>query len=118
RLRPAGAGRSGPPPSRGGLASDAAAIRTALGGADAVLLVGGPFFEEVWFAPGSPFAPGTAVFQIEESPERLARNFPLRAGLLASPAAALRALRAAVDQGAGAAFRETAHARNEELPAR
>ena len=108
---------SGHPNSRGAIGFDAAAIRNALDGADAVLLVGGPFFEEVWFAPGSPFAPGTAVFQIEESPERLARNFPLRAGLLASPAAALRALRAAVDQGAGAAFRETAHARNEELRA-
>src|SRR5262249_16010736 len=73
------------PGYRGSLPFDAAAIRKALDGADAVLLVGGPFFEEVWFALGAPFAPGTAVLQIEEAPERLSRNFSLRAGLLASP---------------------------------
>src|SRR5262245_11013509 len=50
---------------RGGLPFDAAAIRHALDGADGILLVGGPFFEEVWFAPGSPFPPGAAVVQIE-----------------------------------------------------
>src|SRR5262245_49942746 len=76
------------PGYRGSLPYDAAAIRKALDGADAVLLIGGPFFEEVWFAPGSPFGPGTAVLQIEDAPERLSRNFSLRAGLLASPAPA------------------------------
>ena len=36
---------------------DTVAIRKALDGADVVLLVGGPFFEEVWYAPGSPCPP-------------------------------------------------------------
>ena len=80
------------PNCRGALGFDAAAIRKALDGSDAVLLLGGPFFEEVWFAPGSAFPPDAAVLQIEDSPERLSRNFPLRAGLLASPGPALRAL--------------------------
>jgi len=91
------------PNCRGALGFDAAAIRKALDGSDAVLLLGGPFFEEVWFAPGSAFPPDAAVLQIEDSPERLSRNFPLRAGLLASAGAALRALSAAIEGGAGAA---------------
>ena len=105
------------PSSRGMLGYDAAAIRKALDGSDAVLLVGGPFFEEVWFAPGSPFPLDAAVMQIEHAPERLARNFPLRAGLLASPRTALDALRAAIDRDAGPAFREPAKARNAALRA-
>ena len=105
------------PSCRGSLGFDAAAIRKALEGADAVLLVGGPFFEEVWFAPGSPFPPEAAVLQIEESPERLSRNFPLRAGLLASPAAALRALRLALEREGGTALREAAASRTAALRA-
>jgi benzoylformate decarboxylase len=106
---------TGHPCCRGGLGFDAAAIRRALDGADVVLLVGGPFFEEVWFAAGSPFAPGTTLIQIEESPERLGHNFPPDAGLLASPRAGLRALRAALERDASPAFREAAARRNEAL---
>ena len=63
--RRAGVGR-GPPPALGFPSSQpptaAASVRRrrdqeALDGADAVLLVGGPFFEEVWFAHGSPSPP-------------------------------------------------------------
>src|SRR4029450_5757806 len=98
---------------RGAVGFDAAAIRKALDGSDAVLLLGGPFFEEVWFAPGSAFPPDAAVLQIEDSPERLSRNFPLRAGLLARPGPARRALSAATRGGAaGAAFLNAATARN------
>ena len=46
------------PNFRLGLPFDTVAIRKALDGADVVLLVGGPFFEEVWYAPGSPLPPG------------------------------------------------------------
>jgi benzoylformate decarboxylase len=105
------------PSYRGSLPFDAAAIRKALDGADAILLAGGPFFEEVWFAPGSPFALDAAVLQIEDSPERLARNFPLRAGLLASPAAGLRALRLAVERAGGTALRAAAAERHAALRA-
>jgi len=103
------------PSCRGSLPFDAAAIRKALDGADAVLLVGGPFFEEVWFVPGSPFGPEAAILQIEDSPERLSRNFPLRAGLLAAPAAGLRALRGLIEREGGSALREAAAARNAAL---
>src|SRR4030095_16913503 len=50
---------------------DTVAIRKALDGADAVLLVGGPFFEEVWYAPGSPLPPSAPAIHVESSPERL-----------------------------------------------
>jgi benzoylformate decarboxylase len=72
----------------------------------------------VWFAPGAPFAEGTAVLQIEDAPDRLSRNFPLTAGLLASPAPALRALRRAVERQAGPAFRAAAARRNDALATR
>jgi benzoylformate decarboxylase len=103
---------------RGALPFDAAAIRKALDGADTILLVGGPFFEEVWFAPGSPFPPDAAVLQIEDASDRLARNFPLRAGLLGRPAAALRAIRTAVERRAGATLGRAAAARIDDLTSR
>src|SRR5262245_38903355 len=103
------------PSCRGALGFDAAAIRKALDGSDAILLVGGPFFEEVWFAPGSAFPADAAVLQVEDSPERLSRNFALRAGVLASPGPALRALSAAIARGAGAGFLAAAASRNTAL---
>jgi len=99
------------------LGFDAASVRHALEGVDTVLLVGGSFFEEVWFEPGSPFPTGAAVIQVADAPERLARNFPVRVGLLAHPAHAVRALRAAVEAAGGPAQRDAAARRNAELKA-
>jgi benzoylformate decarboxylase len=96
---------------------DAAAIRTALDGIDAVLLVGGAFFEEVWHAPGSPLPPGTTVIHIEQAAERLAQNFPVDVGLVGGPRAALSALRAAIERAATPGLREAAARRNEALRA-
>jgi benzoylformate decarboxylase len=105
------------PSFRLGLPFDAAAIRRALDDADVVLLVGGPFFEEVWYAPGSPLPPGAAVIQVEVSPERLAHNLPVSVGLVAHPRAALAALGAAIERGASPIFRAAAAQRNEALRA-
>ena len=52
------------PAYRGTLAFDAPGIQAVCQN-DLVLLVGGPFFEEVWYGPGSPFPPGCKVLQIE-----------------------------------------------------
>jgi benzoylformate decarboxylase len=105
------------PSLRLGLPFETAAIRSALEDADVVLLVGGPFFEEVWYAPGPPLPPGATVIQVESSSERLAVNWPVSVGLVAHPRAALGALRAAVERDAGAAFRDAAARRNEALRA-
>lgn len=97
--------------ARGTLAFDARGVAKQLAGNDLVLLLGGPFFESVWYAPGSPFAPGTRVLQIEEAPSRLAYNFALDAGVLAAVGPALLALDAAVASGAGGEFSAAAKAR-------
>src|SRR4029453_16426953 len=105
------------PNFRLGLPFDTVAIRKALEGTDAVLLVGGPFFEEVWYAPGSPLPPGARVIHVESAPERLAHNLSVSVGLVSDPRAALSALRAAVERGADSVFHEAAARRNEALRA-
>src|SRR5439155_1744899 len=102
---------------RGALPFDTVAIRKALEGSDVVLLVGGPFFEEVWYAPGSPLPPGARVIHVESSAERLAANWPVSVGLVSDPRAALSALLAAVDRDGGASLREAAARRNDALKA-
>jgi benzoylformate decarboxylase len=103
------------PNARGAVGFDAASIRKGFADADLVLLVGGPFFEEVWFAPGSPFPDGAKVVQIEESADRLAHNYPLAAGLTGDLKAALGDLYALVlltgfsEPLAGAPARNAAH---------
>ncbi len=92
-----------------------AAIRQATGDPDVVLLVGGSFFEEVWFDPEPPFAPTATILQIEDAPSRLACNFAVDIGVLADPRAALAALTDAVDADADDAFRAGAAERMEAL---
>ena len=98
----------------GTLAFDAPGVARQLADSDLVLMVGGPFFEEVWYAPGSPFAAGTKVLQIEAGASRLAYNFALDAGVVADAGAALEALDAALT-GVDAA---AASKRNEAMKAR
>ena len=97
------------------LGFDAASIRNALEGADAVLLVGGPFFEEVWFSPGSPFPKDAAVIQVEASSQRLAYNHGVTVGLTGDPKATLAALLAGVNGAASAGSRGAAARRNQAL---
>ena len=99
------------PNARAILPVDAAAIRKALDGADLVMLVGGPFFEEVWFTPGAPFPDGATVVQVEQSAARLAFNYPLDAGLVGDLPSTLAALRDALAAGS-ADFQTAAKARN------
>jgi benzoylformate decarboxylase len=103
------------PNFRMALGFDALSIRKALEGVDAVLLVGGPFFEEVWFSPGSPFPTNAAVIQVEASPQRLAYNHGVKVGLIGDPKATLAALLADVNRKASAAYREAAARRNQTL---
>ena len=93
---------------RGTLAFDAPGVAKQFASNDLVLLVGGPFFEEVWYAPGSPFPAGCKVLQIEAGSPRLAYNFAVEAGVLADVGAALEALEAALPKIDGAARRNEA----------
>ena len=105
------------PNYRGRIPSDRASIAQAFGGADVVLMVGGPFFEEVWYAATGPFPAGAAVLQIEESTTRLARNHALAAGLIAGLTPALEAVHAWVQEDGTAAFAAVAAERNARLAA-
>lgn len=105
------------PNFRLGLPFDTVAIRKALDGADVVLLIGGPFFEEVWYAPGSPLPEGALAIHVESSPERLAHNLAVRVGLVGCPRAALSVMREGVARTASPAFRKAAAKRNDALRA-
>ena len=82
---------------------------------DLVLLVGGPFFEDIWFAPGGHIAAGASLLQIEASAERLALNNRLDAGIVGDIAVSLRALTEALTAKASADFRRAAQNRNASL---
>jgi benzoylformate decarboxylase len=96
------------PSYRGTLAFDAVGVAKQFAQNDLVLMTGGPFFEEVWYAPGAPFPAGAKVLQIEAAPSRLAYNFAVDAGVLADVGAALEALLAAVPKIDAAAKRNDA----------
>ena len=90
-------------------------IRHCMGDADTILLVGGNFFEEVWYDLKSPFPEGAALIHLEASPDRLARNFSAAASLLGDPRAGLQAILEAVTQRIDDGFRAEARKRNTEL---
>lgn len=101
--------------ARGNLPFDAAAIRKSFGDADLVLLLGGAFFEEIWFTPGSPFPADAKVLQIETSAAPLAHNFAVDVGLVAGMSAALRALNDAVAANTDSAWQAAARSRCTQL---
>src|SRR4029450_11143861 len=80
------------PAYRGPRACDAPGVAKQFSENDLVLLVGGPFFEEVWYGPGSPFPAGCKVLQIEAAPPRRAYNFAADAGVMAAVDASPEAL--------------------------
>lgn len=100
---------------RGVLPIDAATIAAAFGESDLVLMIGGPFFEEIWFSEGAPFPPGAAVLQIEESQQRLSRNYTLTAGMVGGLVPTLTMLADSVTKNATAALRQAAQARCQRL---
>ncbi len=98
------------PAYRGTLGFDAPGVARQFADNDLVLMVGGPFFEEVWYAPGSPFPAGCKVLQIEASPARLAYNFAVDAGVVADVGTALAAVETALPKIDGANKRNAAMA--------
>ena len=108
---------AGHPCVRGGGFGDYAQVRAAVGDADLVLLVGGEFFEEVWYVEDAPFPEGAPVIQIDPSARNLGRNHRLDCGLFADPKLALGALLIALDDGADEAYRSGAAERMERLRA-
>ncbi|RJR43031.1 MAG: thiamine pyrophosphate-binding protein [Desulfobacteraceae bacterium] len=100
------------PNCRDRLPLDHGSIRRCIGDADAVLLVGGNFFEEMWYDPQSPFPEGASLVQLESSPERLALNFPVDVSLLGDVKEGLRSLLEELRKRAGGDFHALAQERN------
>ncbi len=103
------------PQFRGELPDNYAQIQELLSEPDVVLLVGGHFFREVFYSPRSPWPAETAVIQIDEASETVARNFPVAVGLVADPQTALRDLSALLFPRVTEAFREASQLRREQL---
>ncbi len=99
----------------GTLPLDATAISAALRGADAVLMLGGPFFEELWYDPTSALPEGACLVQLAHCAGVLARNFEVNAGVVGALRPGILALEAALAQKIPAA---TSSARLLELAAR
>lgn len=99
------------PQARAGMPFDAAAIRKTLGSADRVLLIGGAFFEEVWYTAGSPFPEGAQVIQIEASAKPLGWNHGVAVGVVGAMGATLQALDQALAGAADSDWRARAAAR-------
>ncbi len=106
------------PSARHGLPLDAGAIQQAFGDSDLVILVGGPFFEDVWYASDGPFPDGAQVVHIEASPDRLAHSIAPTAGLVGDIAAATTALSDTIGAQAPDSFMGEATARNTTLAER
>lgn len=105
------------PNCRQSLPTDAAQIRKALQGADLVLLLGGPFFEDVWYSSGGHFPDRAIIVQIEELPERLAFNHRLDAGVIGEMSTSISALTARIQARTTLEFASGAGQRNATLAA-
>ena len=86
-------------------------IRNQTDGADAVLLVGGEFFEEVWFTDTTPFPDNAPIVQIDPDPSALGKNIRVDCGLLGEPARTLAQLSETLESLASKTFLKAAQNR-------
>jgi benzoylformate decarboxylase len=102
------------PNYRGRTPFEAAAVRKLLAPHDVVLLIGGNFFEDVWYDAVSHIPDGTRVVQMEASEARLSRNLSVDLAVVGALPATLTGLADALGAGSEA-FRQQARERNERL---
>ena len=85
-------------PSYGGrIPFEAANIRRMLSAHDLVLMLGGPFFEEIWFDDTSAIPDGIPLIRIESAPERMRLNFTPDLAIVADLASTLTAATRALE---------------------
>lgn len=101
------------PNNRGRIPFETASIRQTLAPHDVVVLIGGTFFEELWYDEGPIVREATKVIQIDASHERLAFSQHLHIGLVADLPTAIDQLTAALEEDAPTSFHAAAAARNE-----
>jgi len=102
---------------RGGLYPGPAAVRRALEGFDAVLIVGATVFTWFLHAPGAPFPRGLPVVQLDDDAWEIGRSWPVTLGIVADPRAGLAELDAALAARMGEAERRAAAERAAALAA-
>lgn len=96
---------------RGRVPQDQALIAEAVGGADAVLLVGGEFFEETWYSPAPVWPSGTRVIHADPAVAKVGANYRVDVGIVADPALFLDALCAALSEKVNVDMAERARRR-------
>ncbi len=80
------------PNYRGRTPFEAAAVRRLLAPHDLVVLLGGNFFEDVWFDALSHIPEGARVMQLENTTSRLARSIPVDVGVAGELSETIRGL--------------------------
>ncbi len=96
---------------RGRMPFDQGAIRARLEGADLVLLVGGEFFDELWFVDVPILPEGARLVQIDAAAANVGKNYRVDCGIVADPSLALAALLAELEHRADDSFRQAARER-------
>ncbi len=102
------------PSNRGRVPFTAKDTATLLAEHDLILLLGGPFFEDIWHDDISPFPPGAKIVQIENNDQQLAFNFPLDLGITGDLQNAVSTLVAALST-ADKSYHDGAERRNAAL---
>ncbi|MGD8417196.1 MAG: thiamine pyrophosphate-binding protein [Pseudomonadales bacterium] len=102
------------PNYRGRTPFEAASVRKLLAEHDLVVLIGGNFFEDIWFDREPHIPEGARVLQIDDAPLRLAHSIPVDLGVTGALPATLAALLAGL-RDAPARYADGAATRNRAL---
>ncbi len=105
------------PNYRGRTPFEAGAMQKLLAPHDLVLLIGGNFFEDVWYDRISHIPDGAKVIQIENSHQRLAVSIPLDLGIVGDLGRTLPALAERLGEKSSDTHRSASRERNETLAA-
>ncbi len=105
------------PNYRGRTPFEAAAVRKLLSPHDLVLLIGGNFFEDVWYDKVSHMPEGARVIQLENSQHRLAVSVPLDLGVTGELTQTISSLVTGLRDTASADYSNAASERNTSLKA-
>jgi len=102
------------PNYRGRTPFDASAMQQLLAPHDLVLLIGGHFFEDIWYDRSAHIPEGARVVQLENAAVRLAQSFPLDLGVVGELGGTLRSILSELES-AGARFDAAVAERNRAL---
>jgi thiamine pyrophosphate-dependent acetolactate synthase large subunit-like protein len=90
---------------------DQGAIRARLEGSDLVLLIGGEFFDELWFVEEPILQEGARLIQIDAVAANVGKNYRVDCGIVADPSLTLTAMLQELERRADDSFRQAARQR-------